>query len=83
MPKKATPSPTRPIKQRGWLVCSNCRVTAEYHSLGQGPAMDGGWPMHRCGYDVKPFSEWTTDDPKPPIYTPDQEESHDGQDQTS
>ena len=83
MPKKATPTSTRPIKLRGWLTCSNCRVTAEFHSLGQGAAMDGGWPMHRCGYDVRPFTTWTVEDPKPPIYKPQPEETTDGDQEAS
>jgi hypothetical protein len=74
MPKKATP-PSKPFKARGWLVCDTCAVTVEYHSLGEGPTADGGWPLHRCGYDVRPFTTWTADDPKPPINKPQPEET--------
>jgi hypothetical protein len=63
MPKKATPPPDRPLKMRGWLVCKDCSTTAEFHSLGSA-AKDGGWPMHRCGYDVKPFTRWTDKNPR-------------------
>ena len=62
MPKKAkTPDP-KALKVRGWLVCKHCKTTAEFHSLGSA-AKDGGWPLHRCGYDVKPFTRWTDRNP--------------------
>jgi hypothetical protein len=70
MTKKATP-PIKPMKLRGWLVCDDCTVVAEFHSLGEGPGADGGWPMHRCGYDIRPFTEWRDTNPhREPIYTP-------------
>lgn len=61
--KKAAPV-ARPLKIRGWLICSKCSVTAEFHGLGKGAAMDGGWPMHRCGYDIAPFTRWTERNPR-------------------
>jgi len=75
MPKKATPPP-KAMKVRGWLVCKDCHVTAEFHSLGSA-TKDGGWPMHRCGYDIKPFTRWTDRNPRHGCtYTP--EETTDG-----
>jgi hypothetical protein len=71
MPKKAPTTPIKPLKARGWLVCDDCHVTAEFHSLGD-PVKDGGWPLHRCGYDIRPFARWVENDPRrnPITYTP-------------
>lgn len=62
--KSPTAPFSKPFKVRGWLICSECSATPEFGSLGNGPAADGGWPMHRCGYEIRPFTSWTPDNPK-------------------
>jgi hypothetical protein len=78
MTKKNAP-PIKPYKVRGWLFCDQCHVTAEFQSLGEGPTADGGWPLHRCGYDIRPFTGWSDRNPKrDQTYTP-EEGKHDHQ----
>jgi hypothetical protein len=51
-----------PKREVGHLACDTCQRLAPYTGFAD-PALDGGWPMHRCGRVVRPFDRWTKDDP--------------------
>ena len=64
MPKrKAMPPPPRMAHRirAGDLVCDRCTRTAPYRGM---PQMDMSTaPLHRCGFDARPFHHWQAEDP--------------------
>ena len=48
----------------GYLNCDTCERCIPYTGFGSAEA-DGGWPLHRCGREIRPFDRWTLDDPNP------------------
>lgn len=68
MPKrKAEPTPApvegEPVKRRsGYLICRACERAVAYQGF-DAPSEKDPWPLHRCGLDIKPFDEFSDDDP--------------------
>ena len=62
------PLSARPRRKNLMLVCSKCskRVPVQAH---EDPNEGDGWPLHRCGLDVRPFDSAVPDDrPMPTKY---------------
>jgi hypothetical protein len=57
----AKPAPAERIKPRvGFLSCEHCKTTVQHTGNPDDPS---GWPQHRCGFNVRPFTTWTPNDP--------------------
>ena len=62
------PDSPRPRRKNLLLVCSKCskKVPAQVY---EDPDEGEGWPLHRCGHDIKPFDKAIPDDrPMPNKY---------------
>lgn len=47
---------------QGYLSCDTCGTAVLYRGYPVPTAKDP-WPMHRCGWDVRPFDKFTLEDP--------------------
>lgn len=48
--------------QRGYLVCTECGLSV----LFMGDPKTTVWPEHRCGHDIRTFTQYVDKDPNLP-----------------
>jgi hypothetical protein len=58
-PRKPAPPKPAPTQRRiGYLSCKTCERTIPYSGTDTSE-----WPRHRCGLDIKPFTDFSNDEP--------------------
>ena len=58
-PRNDPPRPPAVRRVTGYLSCKTCERTVPF----TGAEDSDLWPQHRCGLDVKPFDDFTKDEP--------------------
>ena len=47
---------------QGYLCCDTCGSVVAYRGFSV-PTLKDPWPMHRCGFQVRPFDKFSLTDP--------------------
>ena len=61
--KKAPLPPSPGKKQWGYLVCETCKRAVGYQGTTVPIPGSEGWPLHRCGLEVRSFDRFVLEDP--------------------